>query len=102
MKYRLIVFAIIIILIELASFGWAQDKSLPANDRGSAIIIGSIPRANEIVIGDVTFRVASNAVFYARDKRTRVSFSKFKEGDSIGMSVSPNGEIEQMWFSAED
>ena len=102
MKYRLIVFAIIIVFVGSVSFGWTQDRLPAADNTDSEIIIESIPSENEIVIGDITFRIASNAVFYARDKRTKVSFSRFRQGDSIGFSVSPNGEIDQMWFSAED
>jgi hypothetical protein len=103
MRLLLSILLTILLLTGTAISSRGQQVSPSADDgKKKQIVIEKILSTDKIVIGDVQFRIASDAVFYAKDKRTEVPFSQFKEGDHIGMSIGPNGEIEAMWFSSGD
>jgi len=54
-----------------------------------------------VVLGDVTYTIAPDARFFARDERSPVGISAFNEGDWVGFSVNADGQIDEMWLSSE-
>ena len=94
MKHRLLIIGIALALLLPAVSGLAQGN--PA-----ATQIEVSPADGVIVLGDVTFKIASDARFFAQDERTEISLSRFKEGDWVEFSVNSNGEIDEIWFSSE-
>ncbi len=94
MKHRLLIIGVALALLLPAAAGLAQGN--PA-----ATQIEAVPGDGVIVLGDVTFKIASDARFFAQDERTAIAFSRFKEGDWVEFSVNSNGEIDEIWFSSE-
>lgn len=94
MKYSIVVAAIGLAVLFMIAPGTAQS-----NEASSQIdaIVGN----DEIVIGDTLYKIAPNAVFYARNERTEIAISSFEEGDWVEFSVNSNGEIDAMWLSTE-
>ena len=90
-------FLIIMILLALVSptvLGLAQAAQV-------ATQIGAILDNDTIVLGDVTFKIAPGALFFAKDRKTQISLSAFKEGDGVGFSINSDGQIDEMWLSSE-
>lgn len=83
----------LVLLVPLSS---AADE---LNTAAAQII--AIPNESEIVLGDMTFRIADHAQFYAQDERTSISYAQFKEGDWVEISINSDGEIDEMWLSSE-
>ena len=54
-----------------------------------------------IVIGDTTFKIADDAVFFNQNESTKLSLSDFKEGDWVEFDQTPQGEIDEMRMSSE-
>ena len=75
--------------------------SVSAAGNTAAVQIMAIPGDGMIVLGDVTFNIASDAHFFAADERTSISVTSFKEGDWVEFSVNSDGEIDEMWLSSE-
>ena len=96
MKRSLIAVGIITVIIGLFLTGSAQAKE---GDLQIDVIAES--DADTIVLSDSVFKIADDAVFYASDKRSPISFSQFKEGDWVGIIVNSNHEIVEMWLSSE-
>lgn len=94
MKHRLLIIGMALALLLPAVSGLAQGNS-------AATQIEASPADGVIVLGDVTFKIASDARFFAQDERTEISLSRFKEGDWVEFSVNSNGEIDEIWFSSE-
>lgn len=94
MKHLLLIIGVALALLLPAVSGSAQGN--PAASQINAILDDGV-----IVLGDVTFKIASDARFFARDERTAISVSRFKEGDWVEFSVNSNGEIDEIWFSSE-
>lgn len=94
MKYPIVFAALCFVVLLMASPGIAQENT-------AASQIDAVVGNDEVVISDQTYKIASNAVFYARDERTKISFSRFDEGDQVEFSVNAKGEIDAMWFSSE-
>jgi len=94
MKYRLLIIGVALALMLPAMSGWAQGNS-------AATQIEAIPGDGVIVLGDATFKIASDARFFAQDERTAISFATFKEGDWVEFSVNSDGEIDEIWLSSE-
>jgi hypothetical protein len=95
MKYSFIIVATgFIILMGAITPGLAQSDT-------AASQIDAIIDSNEIVIADQSYKIASNAEFYASDERSEISFSRFEEGDWVEFSLNENGEIDEMWMSSE-
>lgn len=92
MRYGILGFALLILLPALS--GLAQ--SAPA-----AVQIDSISDQGVIVIGDMTFVIAPDAHFFARDAKTPISFSTFREGDWVEFSLNDSGQIDELWLSSE-
>lgn len=74
---------------------------LIAQDNSAASQIDAIVANDQVIIGDQSYRISSNAVFYAADERTQLRFSDFEEGDLVEFSVNSDGEIDEMWRSSE-
>jgi len=85
-----------IALVLLVPFSSGADELNTA-----ATQITAIPSESEIVLGDMTFRIADHARFYAQDERTSVPYARFKEGDWVEISINSDGEIDEMWLSSE-
>ena len=96
MKHRLL-----IVGVALSTYGWPAAAQVWPRGTKVATQIEAFQVTVSIVLGDVTFKIASDARFYAQDERTAISFSRFKEGDWVEFSVNSNGEIDEMWFSSE-
>ena len=94
MKYRLLIIGIAFALLMPALPGSAQGN--PA-----ATQIVAIQADDVIVLGDVTFKIAPDARFFARDEVSPIAFESFKEGDWVEFSVNSNGEIDEIWLSSE-
>ncbi len=94
MKHRLLIVGIIALVLSLPAAALAQGNT-------AAVQIEAIPGDGTIVIGDMTFKLAAEALFLGKDERTEISLSGFKEGDWVEFSVNSDGEIEEMWFSSE-
>jgi len=94
MKYSLPIITLCMVILLVAAPGLTQDNT-------AASQIDAVVGAGEIVIGDQTYTIASNAEFYARDERTKISLSRFDEGDWVEFSVNAQGEIDAMWLSSE-
>ena len=94
MKHRLLIIGMALALLLPAVSGLAQGNS-------AATQIEASPADGIIVLGDVTFKIASDARFFAQDERTEISLSRFKEGDWVEFSVNSNGEIDEIWLSSE-
>lgn len=94
MKYSLAIAALCMVVLLIAAPGLAQDNT-------AASQIDAVVGVEELVIGDQTYKIASNAEFYARDERTKISLSRFDEGDWVEFSVNAQGEIDAMWLSSE-
>lgn len=94
MKYSLAIATLCMVALLIAVPGIAQDNT-------AASQIDAVVDHDEVVIGDQTYTIASNAEFYARDERTKISLSRFDEGDWVEFSVNAQGEIDSMWFSSE-
>jgi hypothetical protein len=94
MKHRLLIIGLASVLLLLTVPGWAQGNS-------AATQIEALPGDGVIVLGDVTFKIAPDARFFAQDERKEISFSTFKEGDWVEFSISDNGEIDEIWLSSE-
>jgi hypothetical protein len=86
--------AAIVLIMSAAAPGFAQE-----NRAGSQI--DAVTGDNQVIIGDQLYEIAPDAVFYARDEQTKISFSRFEEGDWVEFSVNLDGEIDEMWFSSE-
>jgi len=96
MQTRLMMFGIIVLIVMSAVSGLAQK-----NSAASEIITISV-EDSVVVLNDVTFKISPDARFFARDERTAISLSSFKEGDWVEFSVDSNGEINEMWLSTEN
>lgn len=94
MKHRLLIIGLASIFLLLTVSGWAQENS-------AATQIEALPGDGVVVLGDVTFKIASDARFFDQDERTAISFSTFKEGDWVEFSINDNGEIDEIWLSSE-
>lgn len=94
MKYPIAFAALCFVVLLMAAPGIAQENT-------AASQIDAVVGNDEVVISDQTYKIASNAEFYARDERTKISFSRFDEGDRVEFSVNAKGEIDAMWFSSE-
>lgn len=94
MKHWLLIIGIALTLLLPAVSGFAQRNQ-------AATQIEAIPGDGVVVLGDATFKIASDARFFAQDERTAISLSRFKEGDWVEFSVNSNGEIDEMWLSPE-
>lgn len=94
MRYSLMLTTILMAVLLLPAMGIAQDNT-------AASQIDAFVDNNQILINDQLYTIASDAVFYARDERTRIDLSRFSEGDRVEFSLNVNGEIEAMWFSSE-
>jgi len=94
MEKRFLVIVVVLSLILPAVVGVARD-SLASTQIGA--IIGS----DTVVLGDLTFKIAPDALFFQSDKKTQISFSAFKEGDSVEFSINSDGQIDEMWLSSE-
>ena len=94
MKHRILFIGIALMLLWPAAFVSAQGN-------GASTEIVGIMDDGSIVLGDVVFKIASNARFFDRDERTPVSLASFQEGDWVEFSVNPDGEIDEMWLSSE-
>ena len=94
MKHWLLIIGIALTLLLPAASGLAQRNQ-------AATQIEAIPGDGVVVLGDATFKIASDARFFAQDERTAISLSRFKEGDWVEFSVNSNGEIDEMWLSRE-
>jgi hypothetical protein len=94
MKLSFVTAAISLALLFVIAPGVAH-----CNDAASQI--SAIVDNGEIVIGDASYKVASNAVFYASDERTEISIASFDEGDWVEFSLNSKGEIDEMWLSSE-
>ena len=94
MKRSIVAVGIITMIIGLTLSGYAQAKK-------GDLQIDAISDSDTVVLGDMVFKVADDAVFYAQDKRSPISFSRFKEGDWVGIIVNSNHEIVEMWLSSE-
>jgi hypothetical protein len=79
---------------------WSVSAYAQMNSAASQI--GADPGDGVIILGDVAFTISSDARFFARDERTPISFSSFKEGDWVEYSVNDQGEIDEMWLSSEN
>jgi hypothetical protein len=95
MKYSLIFAALCMVILFTAAPGISQDNNTAASQ------IDAMVGNDEIVIADQTYKIASNAEFYARDERSKISLSRFDEGDWVEFSVNVKGEIDRMWVSSE-
>ena len=71
------------------------------NSRGGMQIDAIDSGSDTIVLGDMGFKIADDAKFYASDKRTAISLSQFEEGDWVGLIVNSNHEVIEMWLSPE-
>jgi len=96
MKRSLIAVGIIVMLIGLTLPGYAQ-----ADTGDLQIDVISDTDEDTIVLDDMVFKIAADAVFYASDKRSPISFGRFKEGDWVGIIVNADREIVEMWLSSE-
>ena len=94
MKYRILIIGIVLALLMPALPGSAQSN--PA-----ATQIVAIQADDVIVLGDMTFKIAPDARFFARDEETAIPFESFEEGDWVEFSVNSNGEIDEIWLSSE-
>jgi hypothetical protein len=94
MKYSLAIATLCMVVLLIVAPGFTQDNT-------AASQIDAVVGIDEIVIGDQTYKIASNAEFYARDERTKISLSRFDEGDMVEFSVNAQGEIDAMWLSSE-
>ena len=94
MKRRIVTLSIFLILFGAAFSGVAAAKT-------GGLQIDAILESGSIVLGDVTYDIADDAVFYGSDMRSRRSLSDFKEGDRVGLIVDPDGKIVEMWLSSE-
>ena len=92
MRYFILGFALLIVLPALSG---------PAQSAPAAVQIDSISDQGVIVIGDMTFEIAPDAHFFAKDAKTPISFLTFKEGDWVEFSLNEDGEIDELWFSSE-
>ena len=95
MNHRLLIIGVALALLLLTASGWAQQGNSAATQ------IEALPGDDIIILGDATFKIASDARFFARDERTAISFSTFKEGDWVEFSINDNGEIDEIWLSSE-
>ena len=96
MKTRLLIFGIMLLILMPAVCGFAQK-----NSAASEIITISV-EDSVVVLNDVTFKISPDARFFARDEKTAISLSSFKEGDWVEFSIDSNGEINEMWLSTEN
>ena len=94
MKKRFLVIVIVLTVFFPAVVGVAQD-SLASTQIGA--IIGN----DTVVLGDVTFKISADALFFRSDKKTQISLSGFKEGDWVEFSINSDGQIDEMWLSSE-
>ena len=92
MRYVILGFALLILLPALSG---------PAQSAPAAVQIDSISDQGVIVIGDMTFVIAPGANFFARDAKTPISFSTFREGDWVEFSLNDSGQIDELWLSSE-
>ena len=96
MKKRPMIFGITVLILMSAVCGFAQGNS-------AASQIETISAGNgTVVLNDVTFNISPDARFFARDEKTAVNLSSFKEGDWVEFSINANGEIDEMWLSTEN
>jgi hypothetical protein len=95
MKQRLLIIGVALALLLPAICG------LAAQGNSAATQIMATPGDGMIVLGDVTFTIAPDARFFAKDERTPIPLANFKEGDWVEFSVNSNGEIDEMWLSSE-
>jgi hypothetical protein len=72
-----------------------------ADAENGGMQIDAILESGSIVLNDVTYDIADNAVFYGRDMQSRISLSDFKEGDRVVLIIDPDGKITHMWLSSE-
>lgn len=94
MKRRIVTVGIFLVLFGAAFNGLATAKT-------GGLQIDAILESGSIVLGDVTYDFAEDAVFYGSDMQSRKSLSDFKEGDRVVLIVRSDGKIVKMWLSSE-
>jgi len=94
MKQRLLIVGLAILILMGPVPGFCQGS--PAASQ-----IDTITDEGAVVLGDVTYTIAPDARFFARDERSPIAFSAFKKGDWVGFSVNADGQIDEMWLSSE-
>ncbi len=85
--------ALILIMLTLVgiSANLTVEQARAQEDGGE--VIDFILSESEIVISDATYRIDSNAIFYASDGKTFIDFREFKEGDAVEFELNDNGDI---------
>ena len=96
MKTRLLMFGITLLILMPAVCGYAQ-RNLAASK-----IEGISAEKKVVVLNDVTFNISADARFFARDEKSPIGLSSFKEGDWVEFSINSSGEIDEMWLSTEN
>lgn len=96
MQTRLLMFGITLIILMSAVCGFAQENSAASKIDAISVEDGTI------VLNDVTFNISPDARFFTQGGKTEVTLSSFKEGNWVGISIDPNGEIVEMWLSTEN
>lgn len=64
--------------------------------------IDAIIDTEEIVIDDIRFRIARDAIFFDKGRQRQVSLYFFKVGDLVRYNVNEQGEIDDLWEFSED
>lgn len=88
--------ALILIMLTLSviSANFVPQEAIGQDDAGA--IIENISDTH-IVIGDDSYRIASDAVFLASDGKTIIDFSRFNIGDPVEFTTNGNGEIVELY-----
>ena len=94
MKKQYLIILILLALLSLPVLGLVQSAQASTQ-------IGAILDNDIIVLGDVTFKIAPGALFFAANKKTPINLSAFKEGDWVDFSINSDGQIDEMWLSSE-
>ena len=95
MKRNLVVFGILLLVWGTALPAIAQ------NSQGGMQIDAIDSDSDTIVLGDMVFKIADDAKFYASSRGASIALSQFEEGDWVGVIVNSDREIVEMWLSSE-
>ena len=85
--------ALILIMLTLVGISANLTVEQARGQENGEEIIDFILSESEIVISDNTYRIDSDALFYASDGKTFIDFRDFKEGDAVEFELNDNGDI---------
>lgn len=91
-----------LVVIAILLLVWGTALPVAAQNSQGGMQIDAIDSDSDtIVLGDMVFKIADDAKFYASSKGSAIALSKFEEGDWVGVIVNSNREIVEMWLSTE-